>query len=88
MTVPALPRAEALQNLCSLIDWRSVQRDGRRTRLPKAGMELDFGGFGKEYAADSAAHVLMAQCVRNGYVNLAGDIRVMGPQAQGQLVGV
>lgn len=87
---PALPRADVLRNLCALIGWRSVQRDGRRVRLPKAGMELDFGGFGKEYAADRAAHILIAQGVRNGYVNLAGDIHVMGPQGDQQpwLIGI
>ncbi len=87
---PALPRADVLRGLCALIGWRSVQRDGRRVRLPKADMELDFGGFGKEYAADRAAHILMAQGVRNGYVNLAGDIHVMGPQGDQQpwLIGI
>ncbi len=87
---PALPRADVLRNLCALIGWRSVQRDGRRVRLPTAGMELDFGGFGKEYAADRAAHILIAQGVRNGYVNLAGDIHVMGPQGDQQpwLIGI
>lgn len=87
---PALPRADVLRDLCALIGWRSVQRDGRRVRLPTAGMELDFGGFGKEYAADRAAHILIAQGVRNGYVNLAGDIHVMGPQGDQQpwLIGI
>lgn len=87
---PALPTADTLRQLCSLIDWRDVQRDGRRVRLSKPGMELDFGGFGKEYAADRAAQVLMAQGVHNGYVNLAGDIRVIGPHAQGKpwLIGI
>ena len=87
---PALPGADVLHGLCALIGWRSVQRDGRRVRLPKAGMELDFGGFGKEYAADRAAHILMARGVRNGYVNLAGDIHVMGPQGDQQpwLIGI
>lgn len=87
---PALPAAVALRELCRLIDWSSVQREGHRVRLPKAGMELDFGGFGKEYAADRAAHVLMAHGVRNGYVNLAGDIHVMGPQAEERpwLIGI
>ena len=33
---------------------RRCVRDGARIRLPRAGMELDFGGFGKEYAADRA----------------------------------
>ena len=91
---PTLPSADVLREVCALIDWRSVQRDGRRIRLPRTGMELDFGGFGKEYAADRAAQVLMAQGVCNGYVNLAGDIHVMGPQGsvQGQeqpwLIGI
>ena len=79
-----LPTVEALRILCGLVDWASVQRDGRRVRLPQAGMELDFGGFGKEYAADRAASALVAQGVKHGYVNLAGDIRVVGPQIQGQ----
>lgn len=55
----------------------------RGVRLPLAGMELDFGGFGKEYAADRAAAVLLAQGVRSGYVNLGGDLRVLGPQPDG-----
>ena len=89
---PALPSVDVLHDLCALIGWRSVQCEGRRVRLPRVGMELDFGGFGKEYAADRAARVLMAQGVRNGYVNLAGDIHVMGPQGQGEqqpwLIGI
>jgi thiamine biosynthesis lipoprotein len=46
-------------------------------------MELDFGGFGKEYAADRGAEVLLALGVRHGYVNLAGDLRVIGPRPDG-----
>lgn len=87
---PMLPTPDSLRDVCTLIGWRTVQRDGRKIRLPKAGMELDFGGFGKEYAADRAAQVLLAQGVRNGYVNLAGDIRVMGPHADQKpwLIGI
>ena len=79
-----LPTPEALRETCALVDWTSVQRRGRHVRLPRLGMELDFGGFGKEYAADLAAGVLLAQGVHHGYVNLAGDIRVMGPRPDGQ----
>jgi thiamine biosynthesis lipoprotein len=85
-----IPSDEALQVLCDLIDWPSVQREGRRVRLPKAGMELDFGGFGKEYAADLGAAVLLHRGVKQGYVNLAGDIRVVGPKIGNQpwIVGI
>ena len=79
-----------MRALCTLIDWPSVQRDGRLVRLPTLGMELDFGGFGKEYAADRAAQALLERGVRSGYVNLAGDIRVLGPKPDGQawLMGI
>jgi thiamine biosynthesis lipoprotein len=80
----AVPASETLREICALVDWTSVQREGRNVRLPRAGMELDFGGFGKEYAADIAASLLRAQGVHHGYVNLAGDIRVIGPRPDGQ----
>jgi thiamine biosynthesis lipoprotein len=53
-------------------------------------MEIDFGGFGKEYAADRAAAAMDTQGVKHGYVNLAGDIRVIGPQPDGQpwMIGI
>lgn len=81
---PRLPRADELAPLLALIGWPRVQREGQTLRLPQAGMELDFGGFGKEYAADRAAAVLLAAGVRHGHVNLAGDIRVLGPKPDGQ----
>jgi FAD:protein FMN transferase len=79
-----LPDTATLARLLPLVGWSQVQRRGRTVRLPVAGMELDFGGFGKEYAADRAADRLHAAGVRHGYVNLGGDIRVLGPRVDGQ----
>ena len=75
-----VPDNGVLTRQCSLINWQSVERQGNSVRMPLAGMELDFGGFGKEYAADRAAALIHGKGVRNGYVNLAGDIRVVGPK--------
>jgi thiamine biosynthesis lipoprotein len=47
-------------------------------------MELDFGGFGKEYAVDRAAAVLRAAGIESGLVNLAGDVAILGPQPGGE----
>lgn len=79
-----VPDAAALAALLPLIGWQQVTWHGHRIRLPRAGMELDFGGFGKEYAADRAAEVLLAAGQRHGFVNLGGDIRVLGPRADGR----
>jgi thiamine biosynthesis lipoprotein len=85
-----VPSAPELAPLLALIGWDKVQRAPGKVRLALAGMELDFGGFGKEYAADRAAALLEQGGVRHGYVNLGGDLRVVGPQPDGQpwLIGI
>jgi thiamine biosynthesis lipoprotein len=78
-----LPEAAMLQSLLPLMGWSQVAWQDRRIHLPRVGMELDFGGFGKEYAADRAMAALAAAGQRHGFVNLGGDIRVLGPRADG-----
>lgn len=77
------PGEGELDALLGRIGWHKLRFDGQRIALPLAGMELDFGGFGKEYAADRAAALLQAAGVRHGMVNLGGDIRVIGPRPDG-----
>jgi thiamine biosynthesis lipoprotein len=85
-----LPLADELDAVRPLIGWPLVDwqpatdAQPARVRLPRVGMEIDFGGFGKEYAADRAATLLMEAGVQHGYVNLGGDLRLMGPQLDGQ----
>lgn len=75
-----LPDAGQVKALLPLVGWQHVRWKDRRIELPVAGMELDFGGFGKEYAADRAATLLQEHGVRHGMVNLGGDIRLVGPR--------
>lgn len=85
-----LPAQQDLEPLLDLVGWQRVERSGDNVRLPVAGMQLDFGGFGKEYASDRAAAVLRKLGVSHGYVNLGGDFCVVGPQPGDQpwLIGV
>ena len=82
----ALPTEDALHALRPLIGWSQVEWDAtaRQLRLPRAGMELDFGGIGKEYAADRAAAALRAAGARHGFVNLGGDVRAIGASPDGR----
>jgi thiamine biosynthesis lipoprotein len=77
--VPRVPTDEELAPLLALIGWDRVQIG---VRLP-AGMEIDFGGFGKEYASDRAAVHLRDAGITSGMVNLAGDLTILGPQPGG-----
>ena len=85
-----VPSAAELDALRPLIGWPQVQREGKQVRLARAGMEIDFGGFGKEYAADRAGALLATLGVQHGYVNLGGDMRVLGPKADGRpwMIGI
>jgi thiamine biosynthesis lipoprotein len=87
-----IPPPEQLQPLLALIGWGDVQwlPGAVRIALPRPGMEIDFGGFGKEYAADRAAAILAEQGVRHAYVNLGGDMRIVGPQPDGSpwMIGI
>ncbi len=85
-----LPGEAALERARRLIGWPRVERRDHHVRLPEAAMEIDFGGFGKEYAADRAGALMSQQGALHGYVNLAGDLRVIGPKPDGQpwLIGI
>jgi thiamine biosynthesis lipoprotein len=78
-----LPRSEEVEALLPLVGWHRVELDGPRVRLPLAGMEIDFGGIGKEYAADRAAARMEELGARHGLVNLGGDVRIIGPHPDG-----
>lgn len=82
--VPRLPSAAAVQALLPDVGWAQVEWRRPWLRVPRAGMELDFGGLGKEYAADRAAAVLQQLGVRAALVNLGGDLRALGPRADGR----
>ncbi len=77
------PSEEDLAPLRSLIGWSSIRREPGRVVLPRVGMELDFGGFGKEYAVDRVVGLLRSLGARHGVVNLAGDIGIVGPHPDG-----
>ena len=79
-----VPSDAALAALLPLVGWPLVERDAGGVHLTRPGMELDFGGIGKEYAADRAQAVLAQAGLRHGFVNLGGDLRVLGPQADGR----
>lgn len=78
-----VPTQAEVASLLPLVGWQQAEWRGTDIRLPKVGMEIDFGGFGKEYAADRAAEVLLRNGVVHGFVNLGGDIRVVGPTVDG-----
>ena len=46
--------------------------------LPEAGMGLDFGGFGKEFAVDALVKIARLSGIKDALVDLGRDIFAMG----------
>lgn len=78
-----LPSQETINQTLTLIGWQKVRWRNPYIELPE-DMELDFGGYVKEYAADTLATFCMDNGVTHGLIDLGGDIRVIGPHLDGK----
>jgi thiamine biosynthesis lipoprotein len=77
-----LPARAEVDALLVHVGWQKLRWQRPRLELP-AGMELDFGGIVKEYAADRVATLCVEAGCESALVNLGGDIRATGPQPGG-----
>jgi thiamine biosynthesis lipoprotein len=83
-----LPTRKQVKALLPLVGWTRVRWDPPEVTLP-AGMEIDLGGLGKEYAVDRTAELLGQQTGQGLLVNFGGDVRALRPPRTGQwLVGI
>ena len=86
-----IPSAAEVDSLLSLVGWEKVHWSNPQIHLPPE-MEIDFGGIGKEYAADRAAQTVSTFITKQApekhhhtsvLVNLGGDLAITGPRKKG-----
>lgn len=73
-----LPDRSVVASALDLTGWHKVERRDGAVRLPLAGMGLDFGGFGKEYAVDQVAKLAKARGITDALIDFGRDIFAMG----------
>jgi thiamine biosynthesis lipoprotein len=87
-----LPTAEELAAAKKRVGYEAVHLDvkHRTVTLDKPGMQLDFGGIVKGYAADEARAVVASRGFKQSLVALSGDISVgdSPPGEPGWKIGV
>lgn len=75
------PVATEIETVLKDVGWHQVLWESPRLTM-RAGMELDFGGIGKEFAVDRAAALLRGESAVSCLVNLGGDLAVTSRPGQ------
>jgi FAD:protein FMN transferase len=75
---PVIPDDAAIQAARALVGWNKIQRRPGGIFLPQAGMALDLGGIGKEYAVDCVTNMAIERGIQNVLVDFGQDVRVHG----------
>ena len=85
-----IPKKAEIKQLLKSIGWKKIKLGEKNISFSVPGMQLDFGGIGKEYAVDRAAAICWQHGVQHGLVNLGGDIKIIGPHIDGKpwMVGI
>lgn len=74
----SVPSPERIAAARALTGWGKVQRRPGAVFLPQAGMALDFGGFGKEFAVDRVAQIAIECGIASVLVDFGHDLRTLG----------
>ncbi len=72
------PSPKTIDELMERVGWLHVRWERPHLTL-QCGMELDFGGIGKEYAVDRAMALISAVHHVPTLINFGGDLRTAGP---------
>jgi thiamine biosynthesis lipoprotein len=77
-----LPARSEINEALALTGFTKIQRQPGKIRLPKDGMGLDFGGFGKEYAVDQLADIAGQFGIQDLLIDLGRDLFGKGGNGQ------
>jgi thiamine biosynthesis lipoprotein len=84
-----VPSHVAVREVLRKIGWEKVRWADATLQMP-AGMEIDLGGIGKEYAVDRAAALVASSIGCSFLLNFGGDLHASAPRQGGRpwIVGV
>jgi thiamine biosynthesis lipoprotein len=78
-----VPNKDTVAELLELVGWAEVRWDSPTLTL-RPGMQIDFGGIGKEYAVDRAARLAAGRSESSCLINFGGDLAVTRPRSDGE----
>ncbi len=82
---PVVPSDAQIAEAMKRVGWNKVQRRAGEVFLPEAGMAIDLGGIGKEYAVDRVFEQAIPFGIRDLMVDFGRDVRGMGHSPSGSV---
>lgn len=73
-----LPDNDEIKAARDLTGFGKIQRKPGQVFLPQAGMGLDFGGFGKEFAVDQLVSIARDHDIQDALIDLGRDLFAIG----------
>ena len=80
---PVVPTEAQIAETRELCGWNRIERRAGGIFLPRAGMCLDLGGIGKEYAVDCVTMMALERGIADVLVDFGQDVRVHGAPPDG-----
>lgn len=77
-----LPEKSEIKAALALTGFGKLQRKPGQVWLPQAGMGLDFGGFGKEFAVDAIVSIAREHGIKDALIDLGRDLYAIGGNGQ------
>ena len=76
----AIPNKEAIDNALKSVGYKEIELDSKESsiRFLNKGTKMDFGGIAKGYAVDRAKDVLVSHGIKDGLINLGGNMFALG----------
>jgi len=79
----SIPSQQTINKLLPFVGWEKIIRTPSTISVPK-GMQIDFGGIGKEYAVDKTLSLLIQHSEVPLLVNFGGDLACNKSRNNGQ----
>ena len=76
-----LPSQEAITEALSTTGIENIKISGNQVTLNNPDTRLELGGVAKGYMADQMKEYLNAQGIQEGFINLGGNVLLLGPKS-------
>lgn len=81
---PQLPSQEDIDQALATVGYENIQIEGNTVTLKNPDTHIDLGGIAKGYIADQMKKYLNDNGIREGLINLGGNILTIGPKSSGE----